>query len=162
MKSGLVYIRALLSSSKQLSIPFKEEVIGHDVAYASRLSMSQTISVRGFLHVMNDMIYIRSKELKLNDIPSPDEIKEDMIDTEDVTKALEIEENDTLILYISEITAQLVKFDWRTASTPNLDRATRQKQMIYKGSSGYREIRSEILRPRIPLKIKKWLKVHTF
>ncbi|MBD1396349.1 hypothetical protein H9Q13_04170 [Pontibacter sp. JH31] len=127
---------------------FKEEVQKLDPAYASKLSLISTDQgVRGFLHIINDMFYVESDKLELNNIQSPDEIKEDRIDEVDLKSALKIFRKNTKLLdYLEELTSELIKFDWRTASTPGLDRITKQKQMIYKGSSGYKEIRSELLR----------------
>lgn len=127
---------------------FKEEVQNLDPAYSSKLSLISTDQgVRGFLNVINDMIYVMSNELNLNEIQSPDEIKEDRIDTLDVENSLAIfNGNKALTKYLTDITNELTKFDWRTASTPGLDRETKQRQMVFKGSSGYKEIRTELLK----------------
>lgn len=126
----------------------KDEVQGLDPAFAGRLSLISTDQgVRGFLHIVNDMFYMLSATINLNEIQTTDEIKEDRIDAEDVNKTLKIfRETKAIKDYIQKISTDLTKFDWRTASTPGLDRELRQKQMIYKGSSGYKELRSELLK----------------
>ena len=127
---------------------FEDEVKNHDPAYASRLSLIATDQgVRGFLSIINDMVYLVTNEIKLNEIQFADEIKEDRIDSNDVNKSLTVFRKSTkLKTYIENIAQELVKFDWRTASTPELSTLERQKQMIYKGSSGYKEIRNELLK----------------
>ncbi len=127
---------------------FEDELQGQDPAFSSKLTMLATDQgVRGYLHVINDMVYIESSDLNLNEIQSADEIKEDTIDHSDVQKALTIfRKSAKLKHYIDSIASELTKFDWRTASTEGLTTAQRQKQMIYKGSSGYKEIRSELLK----------------
>jgi hypothetical protein len=92
------------------------------------------------------MVYMRSDDLLLNDIQSNDEIREDAISHKDVKDALTTFRRTTRLKeYISSITKELVRFDWRTASTDGLTEQERQKQMIYKGSSGYKEIRRNLL-----------------
>jgi D-ribose pyranose/furanose isomerase RbsD len=127
---------------------FEDEVKNQDPAYASRLSLIATDQgVRGFLSIINDMVYLVTNEIKLNEIQFADEIKEDRIDSNDVNKSLTVFRKSTkLKSYIENIAQELVKFDWRTASTPELSTLERQKQMIYKGSSGYKEIRNELLK----------------
>jgi DGQHR domain-containing protein len=126
----------------------KGELKDHDAAYASKLSLIATDQgVRGFLHIINDMIYVISDDIDLNEIQFADEAKEDRIDSADVQKSLTVfRKNSKLKNYVEEICSELIKFDWRTASTPGLSTQERQKQMIYKGSSGYKEIRSELLK----------------
>lgn len=127
---------------------FEDELQGQDPAFSSKLSLMATDQgVRGFLHIINDMIYVESEKLNLNLVQSPDEIREDRIDQTDVQKALTIFRKSTKLKeYIDNIASGLLKFDWRTASTDGLTTAQRQKQMIYKGSSGYKEIRRELLK----------------
>lgn len=126
---------------------FEDELQGTDAAFSSKLSLIATDQgVRGFLHIINDFIYLESDTLNLNSIPSTDEIKEDRIDHSDVKRILKkFKESTKLCNYIQDICEELSKFDWRTASTEGLSTAQRQKQMIYKGSSGYKEIRRELL-----------------
>jgi DGQHR domain-containing protein len=135
---------------------FQEEVQELDPAYASKLSLIATDQgVRGFLHIINDFVYVVSDTIKLNEIQFSDEIKEDRIDAADVKKSVTVfRKSVKLKTYIESIAAELVKFDWRTASTPGLTNEERQKQMIYKGSSGYREIRSELLKVLLASKDK--------
>lgn len=125
----------------------QEEVKGQDPAFVGKLSLISTDQgVRGFLHVINDMIYMFSANFDLNSIEIPDEIKEDRIDAEDLSKALNtLNESAQLKDYLIDICSELVKFDWRTASTPGLTNAERLRQMVYKGSSGYRELRTGLL-----------------
>lgn len=126
----------------------RQEIQGQDSAFVGKMSMTSTDQgVRGFLHIINDMVYTFSGDFDLNSIEVSDEIKEDRITAEDLIRALIAFDNaDELKNYITDITTELAKFDWRTASTPGLTTAERQRQMIYKGSSGYREIRNGLLK----------------
>jgi len=135
---------------------FEDELQGQDPAFSSKLSLIATDQgVRGFLHIINDMVYFESDALGLNSLNTTDEIKEDRIDPSDVQKSLTAFRKSTKLKdYIQNISMELVKFDWRTASSEGLTTTQRQKQMIYKGSSGYKEIRRELLKVLISSKNK--------
>ena len=51
----------------------------------------------------------------------------------------------TISKLLLNICEDLVKFDWRTSSEPNLTQEERKNQMVFKGSSGYKELRSQLL-----------------
>jgi hypothetical protein len=91
-----------------------------DLAFASKFSLiTSDQGVRGFLHIINDMVYIRSSDLELRNIKwsiDGEEIKEERIDQKDVTKTISDLRKSTLAEYITKICDELVKFDWRTSS----------------------------------------------
>lgn len=128
-------------------ILFEDELQGHDAAFSSKLSLLATDQgVRGFLHIINDMVYVTSDEIDLNQIQTNDEIKEDFILHSDVQKAITVfKRTIKLKEYIENVCEELSDFDWRTASAPGLTESQRLKQMVYKGSSGYKEIRKNLL-----------------
>lgn len=138
-----VYIRKLRKENPTLFEDAKDD----DLAFTSSLSLIATDQgVRGFLHVINDMVYLQSVALDINSIGFSDEkISENTIDHADVTKYLTHFKRSRLNEYIEDICKELVRFDWRTASTPGLSDVERKSQMVFKGSSGYKEIRSQLL-----------------
>jgi hypothetical protein len=40
---------------------------------------------------------------------------------------------------------KIATYDWRTSSTPELTDAERLKQAVFRGSSGYKELRMQLL-----------------
>jgi len=48
--------------------------------------------------------------------------------------------------FIKGIADGLASYDWRTSSTPGLDNDERMRQAIFRGSSGYKEIRAQLLK----------------
>ncbi|HZY78645.1 MAG TPA: DGQHR domain-containing protein [Cyclobacteriaceae bacterium] len=124
-----------------------DEIDDQDFAFTSALSLIATDQgVRGFLHIINDMVFLQSESLDINSIGSSDErISETSIDPAEVSKYLNQFKRSKLNGYIEDICKELVKFDWRTASTPGLSESHRKAQMVFKGSSGYKEIRSQLL-----------------
>lgn len=126
-----------------------EDIAKQDLAFASKFSLiTSDQGVRGFLHVINDMVYIRSSDLDLRNIKwsiDGEEIKEERIDQKDVTKTIGDFKKGEMVDYITKICDELVKFDWRTSSQPDLDEKQRRAQMVFKGSSGYKELRNQLL-----------------
>ena len=48
--------------------------------------------------------------------------------------------------FLVKLAHEIAKFDWRVSSTPNLNDEIRRGQMVYKGSSGYKELRIQLVR----------------
>ena len=48
-------------------------------------------------------------------------------------------------VFVREIGKALASFDWRTSSTPDLDEQKRREKLVFRGSGGYKEIRSQLL-----------------
>jgi hypothetical protein len=121
-----------------------------DLAFTSRYSLlTSDQGVRGFLHIVNDIVYTISTDLNIRNIKwSVDDgkIEEDKIDFNDINKTVKDFSNSKLQDCISSICNELVKFDWRTSSEPNLSDQQRRAHMVFKGSSGYKELRSQLLR----------------
>jgi DGQHR domain-containing protein len=137
------WTKLLREENGQLSI---KELANDDLAFASKYSLLSTDQgVRGILHIYNDLCYINAKNLELNEFIWNDELKEDFIDLLDVDRALENFVDTKLSQFIDEISKSVVNFDWVTSSTPELSEAKRKNQMVFKGSSGYKEIRKQLL-----------------
>jgi DGQHR domain-containing protein len=137
------YLRKAYKENPKL----KEEIKNEDPAFAGGLSLIATDQgVRGFLHVINDMIYEESDSFDINSIGSSSEkVSEEYIDHEVVNKYITQFKKTNLCPFLEDICKELAKFDWRTASVPGLSESLRKSQMVFKGSSGYKEIRSQLL-----------------
>jgi DGQHR domain-containing protein len=119
-----------------------------DPAFSSGWSLIATDQgVRGFLHIVNDMTYIESASLNLNGVGIDDQkITEGSIDPNAINAYIKkFKVSSKLNSYLSNICDELVQFDWRSSSVPGLSEAKRRDQMVYKGSGGYKEIRSQLL-----------------
>ncbi len=124
-----------------------EETINEpDPGFASKYSLLATDQgVRGYLHIINDMLFVANDILELKTIQWPDEIKEDTIDHTEVKKAIRDFKKSKVNEFLKNIANELTAFDWRTSSFPRLSRDQQQKQMVFKGSSGYKELRKQLL-----------------
>ena len=116
-----------------------------DVAFSGSNSLLATDQgVRGFLQITNDMCFVASDVIGLSNWDVPGLIEDD-IDSSQITLAIKSLEKEPCYLFIKAICEELTKFDWRTSSTPGLDDARRRAQMIFKGSSGYKELRTQLI-----------------
>lgn len=101
--------------------------------------------VRGILQVTNDMCFVAADQLKLNEWIPPKK-SEDDTDYEAITKAIKSLRKEMVSDFLSKMYLTLAKFDWRVSSTPYLPDEKRRNQMVYKGSSGYKEMRLQLIR----------------
>ena len=53
--------------------------------------------------------------------------------------------NTDLYKFIQEIALGLSKYDWRTSAMPGIAEDERKNKLIFRGSSGYKELRKELL-----------------
>ncbi len=99
--------------------------------------------VRGFLHVLNDVCYQRASALKLDKwLPA----EYSGADTSgDVADALQTLERQEFTGFVTDICKALVSFDWRTSAAPGLDEASRRAKLVFRGSGGYKELRTQLL-----------------
>lgn len=99
--------------------------------------------VRGFLQVVNDLCYQRATSLKL-DTWRPDPRSSEK-PVEAVEGALESIETQAFVGFLRKLVDTLASFDWRTSSAPNLKEDERRAKLVFRGSSGYKEIRTQLL-----------------
>lgn len=117
---------------------------GLELAFYSSLSLINTDQgVRGFLHVINDMFYYRASRIGLRDW-RPDD-KSPASSNDAVSKALATLPSQPFAKLATDIANGLASFDWRTSSVPNLNDDIRRKKLVFRGSSGYKEIRLQLL-----------------
>ena len=118
--------------------------IKEDPAFYGQYSLIVTDQgVRGYLHVLNDMTYIMASRLKLPSWQLGG--KGIASDSNAVTIALKSIEAQPLAKFVVGLTEQLASFDWRTSAAPDLSEEERRSKLVFRGSSGYREIRIQLL-----------------
>jgi DGQHR domain-containing protein len=122
----------------------KEPVPTDDPAFYSQYSLIVTDQgVRGFLHVLNDLCFIRATKLDLRSWQVQRQAGAN--DTDAVTLAMATLRKHRVASFVSEIATVLANFDWRTSATPGLSEELRREKLVFRGSSGYREIRTQLL-----------------
>ncbi|SCB52108.1 DGQHR domain-containing protein [Bradyrhizobium shewense] len=126
------------------AIKSKEPVPNDDPAFYSRYSLIVTDQgVRGFLHVLNDLCFIRASKLDLRSWQVARQAGAN--DTDAVTLAMTSLRKHRVASFVSEIAEALAEFDWRASSTPELPEKLRREKLVFRGSSGYKEIRTQLL-----------------
>jgi DGQHR domain-containing protein len=112
-----------------------------DLAFAGPYTLLATDQgARAILVILNAMFFVRYAELGLEDWESP--FPTDVIDDEDVSQALgDLSQRPRIGEFVEGIAAALFysEFDWRTSSSPDLDKDPEAKQLqsAFRGSSGY-------------------------
>jgi DGQHR domain-containing protein len=128
--------------------PLRRELldIGVDPAFrGDNTLLDQDQGVRGFLHVINDICWIRHDELRLIEWESEDGIT-DQNDENSMQALLRDLGRRAIGKFIREACANLAEFDWRTAKAPGVSDALRQTKLVFRGSGGYSEFRKQLLK----------------
>lgn len=99
--------------------------------------------VRGFLQVLNDVCYVRAPILKLNKWPTDERVSLDS--KQPVDGALASIQQQPFKGYVTDIAKSLASFDWRTSAAPELEEQLRRTKLTFRGSSGYKELRVQLL-----------------
>ncbi|MFW8744903.1 DGQHR domain-containing protein [Mesorhizobium japonicum] len=113
----------------------------------SLLSTDQ--GIRGVLHVYNDLLFVSAEELELEKWTAEDIFQDRLnnsatdIDAQD--KAIDSLADSDIEKFIESVAVCLANYDWRTSATPGIDEAERKSKLIFRGSSGYKEIRKELI-----------------
>lgn len=114
-----------------------------DPAFSGGYSLLATDQgVRGFQHVVNDLSYIRQRQLGLADW-------RDAGDIADVSAENVAEVGKTLpagvLAFLTGIAEGLATYDWRTSSFPGLSENDRLTKAALRGSGGYKELRDQLV-----------------
>lgn len=121
--------------------------------YGNYSLISTDQGIRGFLFIVNDLCFAQSKALQLeewrwDDIDVPAQHSDDnypATDEELVTAAIKSFAKTKAAGFIDAISQVLATYDWRTSSTPGLSQDARLGQSVFRGSSGYGEMRRQLL-----------------
>ena len=126
--------------------PKHETAPDHDLAFVGRYSMLATDQgVRGFLQVCNDISYQRRQEIPFEGWVRP--TSAEATNEQEVSDALEhLKEERGISEYLRRLTCDIAKFDWRSAVTPGLPSDVEIFQSRYRGGSGYKQVRLQLLR----------------
>jgi hypothetical protein len=99
--------------------------------------------VRGFMHVLNDLCFVAAPNLELRSWRV--DRGGSASDASAVTLALKSLNRHTVATFVDGIAKGLSTFDWRASSTPELTEKERRDKLVFRGSSGYKEIRTQLL-----------------
>jgi hypothetical protein len=123
-----------------------------DPAFYGEYSLISTDQgVRGFLSVVNDLCALEKESLRLGQWQSENATSEGVgkggsaTDADMIESALKSLAKTEVAGFIDGIAKRLAEYDWRTSSAPGMSDAERLKQSVFRGSSGYKELRRQLL-----------------
>lgn len=110
----------------------------------SHTLLNQDQGIRAFLHITNDMCFVRSDELGLESWGSGSNRGQDL---DRVTKAISsLKKKAKLYRFLKDTCAKLALYDWRASSAPGLSDQESLAKAAFRGSGGYKELRKHVLR----------------
>ncbi len=107
--------------------------------------------IRGFLFIINDLLFVAGDQLNLKDWTwesvYDNATAKRLAATEEEAQALALKslEKTRIARFINDIAQSLSAYDWRTSSTPGLSEEQRKAKLVFRGSSGYKELRKQLL-----------------
>lgn len=114
-----------------------------DPAFAATTSLLATDQgVRGYQSVVNDLCFAYARQLDLRAWTDPTSFAE--ISAEHIELAAEGLREQIVHKFLSAIAESLSTFDWRTSSATGLTEVQRLEKGVFRGSSGYKELRTKL------------------
>ena len=106
--------------------------------------LNQDQGIRAFLHITNDLCYVRSDELNLE---GWDSRANRGTDNERMSVAAgSLKKKAKIASFLKETCAKLSTYDWRASSAPGLSEEESLQKAAFRGSGGYKELRKHILK----------------
>lgn len=112
--------------------------------YGPHSLLSTDQGIRGLLHITNDLCFVEADTLKL-DKWLPERAQSSATDHEVVERELASLRKQPAARLLRAIANAACTYDWRRPSAPSLGEEARLRQMVFKGSGGYRELRRQLL-----------------
>lgn len=139
---------AVENSSEEWATDLREEdsaaPSGEDAAFSGRYTLLNTDQgVRGVLAIFNDLCYYAAEQLRLDQLVSTE--VGDGTSEGAISDAIDRFRSTDIVSFIRGIAVSLASYDWRTSATPGLSERTRSEKARFRGGTGYRELRSDLL-----------------
>jgi hypothetical protein len=137
-------IREIKSEWAQQLRRSKQRDAGDDLAFYGQYSLIVTDQgVRGYLHVLNDLCFVSASALDLRSWRIAKAASAS--DLAAVTEAVKSLHKHALASFLKAIAEGLATFDWRTSATPGITEGERRQKLVFRGSSGYKELRAQLI-----------------
>lgn len=129
-------------SLREISGQTDEEVA--DPAFSSPFSMfASDQGVRPLMGLFNDLSFVVAKEIGLRRWHVGDVV--DDLDPEAVSRVMDDMRAREAAPFLAELAGCLATYDWRSSKAPGLSDPERVGKLAFRGSSGYRELRKQLL-----------------
>lgn len=119
--------------------------------YGEYSLLSTDQGIRGFLFIVNDLLYVAEAQLNLKswtwESVYDRAAAKKLAATEEGAQAMALDslKKTSIAEFLDEMAFSLAQYDWRTSSTPDLEDILRKDKLVFRGSSGYKELRKELL-----------------
>jgi DGQHR domain-containing protein len=115
----------------------------NDAAFYGQYSLINTDQgVRGYLQVINDLCYLQAARLGLNQWRPNERSSADPVSS--LADSLKTLREQPFVQFVRSIATSLASFDWRASSAPGLDETIRRAKLVFRGSGGYKELRTQL------------------
>ena len=111
--------------------------------YGANSLLNTDQGIRGLLYITNDFCYIAADTLELDSWFSF--ASSGATDQNAVNSELKVLHKHPIAEFLEELSLELAKFDWRTSAAAELSEQERVLKTAYRGSSGYRVLRRQLL-----------------
>ncbi len=105
--------------------------------------------IRGVLYIFNDLLFVAAEDLELEKWSAEDVFRRSYghaaTDDEAQDQAVESLSSNQIGKFIKSVARCLADYDWRTSAAPNINEEDRKLKLVFRGSSGYKELRKELL-----------------
>jgi DNA-sulfur modification-associated len=116
-----------------------------DAAFAGEHTLlNNDQGVRGVLSVFNDLCWMMSEHLKLDDLAGT--VKGEGTAESAISEALARMRKSAVGKFVGVVAKDLAAYDWRTSGASGLSENTRSAKARFRGGTGYRELRVDLLR----------------
>ncbi len=137
----------ITKSTYEWALSLRDAVNGRDSsdpAFSGAATLlNLDMGVRGYLYMLNDLCFVRADRLSLHKwrcSPYPATAEQA------VTEAIEsLYMQEAIIEHIRNMSEVMATFDWRSSNAKDLDSDERRLKARFRGSTGYRELRIELL-----------------
>jgi DGQHR domain-containing protein len=115
-----------------------------DPAFTGRFTLlNSDQGVRAVLAVTNDLCFVSAAKLKLENLES-DEVGDGTAEVA-ISTNLKGFRKSAAGKFVRQLAQSLASYDWRTSATPGLTEAERSSKARFRGGTGYKELRSDLL-----------------
>lgn len=111
--------------------------------YGPNTLVSQDQGIRAFLGVVNDLCYLNSDTVRLNEWGDGSDREDD--DIEQIGVAIKSLKKSPASKFLQTLTDRLSQFDWRASSAPGLSTEEALIRSAFRGSGGYKNLRHQLL-----------------
>jgi len=136
------WVKALRTESDPATVRFNTRSSGDEPAFfGPHTLINQDQGIRAILHVLNDVFFVSSERLALEDWI--DDRDDDLSDDVALAKVIRSFSKTDAYTFMETLCESLARYDWRSSTAPGLSEEQSQMRRLFRGSGGYAELRRQ-------------------